>query len=292
MSEPLVFLFPLISAIVYVVAAMLIKRAGDYKPGAVRITLVCNLVCAVIFQVLLVFGGTFHGDLLWQPALVAVLFVAGQGLTFLSLQVGDVSIATPVLSLKVVMVAFLSTFLLGDAVPLKLWIASALCALGVTLLSRSENAVRGRIGITILYAAGGAAFFALFDVLVMKWAPFWGLGRFLPVMLLCTAALSLLIFPFCKTSLRETPAPAWKWMIGGGALFAMQSVLFVGTLAASGKGTVVNILYGTRGLWSVVLVWMAGRYFSSVEQMGGRRMVLWRLMGAAFMAAAVILIFV
>jgi len=289
------FVFPLISAVVYVLAAMCIKRAGEFKPGAVRVTLVCNVICGIVFQVLLVFGGTFHAELWWQPMLIAALFIMGQGLTFLSLQVGDVSIATPVLSLKVVMVAFLSPFLLGQDVPLKLWVASALCVVGVTLLSRSggsQRDVNGSIGITILYAAGGAAFYALFDVLVMKWSPLWGLGCFLPAMLACTAALSLLIFPFFKTPLRETPRAAWPWMVGGGLLFAMQSVLFVGTLAASGKGTQVNIVYGTRGMWSVVLVWIAGRFFSSVEQMGGPRVVLWRLMGAACMAAAVVMIFV
>ena len=35
-----------------------------------------NLTTAVIFQLLLPLGGTFHLDLLWQPALVGVLFIA------------------------------------------------------------------------------------------------------------------------------------------------------------------------------------------------------------------------
>ena len=63
-------------------------------------------------------------SMLWQPLIGGLLFLAGQVFTFLALNSGDVSVATPVLGVKIVLVALSSVLLLPDPVPLRWWIAA------------------------------------------------------------------------------------------------------------------------------------------------------------------------
>jgi hypothetical protein len=58
-----------------------------------------------------------------------------------------------------------------------------------------------------------------------------------------------------------------------------------------GDATAVNIVYGTRGLWSVLLVWLAGRWLGSDEGSRGATVLGGRLAGAALMTAAVVVVF-
>ena len=107
-SSRLELLFPLTSAVLYVIGAMLFRRAAYFGVGFWRTTFVANVICAVAFVPLWQLGGTFHVRLLWQPALAALLFVVGSILNFISLDRGDVSLATPVLGIKIVLVAVFS----------------------------------------------------------------------------------------------------------------------------------------------------------------------------------------
>jgi carbohydrate-selective porin OprB len=60
--------------------------------------------------------------------------------------------------------------------------------------------------------------------------------------------------------------------------------------AIHGHAAGVNVVYGTRGLWSLALVWWAGRWFGNTERAeAGRRVILARLAGAALLLAAVAL---
>ena len=54
-----------------------------------------------------------------------------------------------------------------------------------------------------------AACFALTDVLVQKWAPAWGVGRFLPLMFGAVAVFSIGLVPFFSAPLRSVPRAAW-----------------------------------------------------------------------------------
>jgi hypothetical protein len=68
---PLPILLPLASSVVYVVAALFLKRASEAGAGVWRTTRVCNVMTAVFFAPLWLLGGTIPGAAeWWQPALV------------------------------------------------------------------------------------------------------------------------------------------------------------------------------------------------------------------------------
>jgi hypothetical protein len=64
----------------------------------------------------------------------------------------------------------------------------------------------------------------------------------------------------------------------------------VSTLAVYGKATSANIVYASRGLLSVALVWMVGHWFMSTEQHLGPKVLRWRLAGALLMMSAIVIV--
>lgn len=290
MNGLLPILLPLVAALVYVAGALLVKRASEFDVGIWRTAFLGNVIAAVIFSLLLPFGGNFHVDLLWQPALVAVFYLLGQFLNFLALQNGDVSVATPVMGLKIILVAIFTKLLLTSGVSPTLWAAATLSSVAIALLNRTEGAAHHHVGRTVLCAGASATMFAVFDVLIQKWSPAWGLGRFLPVMLAFTAMFSLGFVPFFKAPLWAIPRPAWPWLLGGCAGIGLQSVIFVSCIAHFGGAAQANVIYSSRGLWSVVAVWAIGHWFANKEQHLGAAVLRWRLAGAVMMMTAIALV--
>lgn len=284
-------LLPLLAALVYVTGALLLRRAAQGGADAWRMAWAANLLSAVVFSPLLLLGGTLQPLPQWgQPAAVALLFVLGQVFTFRALQSGDVSVATPVLGLKIILVALLTTVLLRDALTPVLWAAAALSSAAVALLNFTGGGAHHRVGMTIVLSALAAASYALFDVLVQKWSPAWGVGRFLPVMMGFVAGYSLLLRFVPATRGRGTPRAALPWMMPGALCLAVQGVMFVSAIALYGQATVANVLYSSRGLWSVLAVWLVGHWFGNRERHLGARVLVLRLCGAALLTLAVVLV--
>src|SRR5688572_22386069 len=129
-------LFPLAASLLYVGAALSLKRSSQERAGVWRSTFVMNLTTAALFTVMLFLGGAGPGPKpLWQPAVIGVLYVVAQSLTMIALSRGDVSVATPVMGTKVVFVAVLVTLIAGDRMTADYWAAAGMSAAGVALLN-------------------------------------------------------------------------------------------------------------------------------------------------------------
>jgi len=292
---PLHLLLPLVSAVVYVVAALLLKRAADLGAGVWRTTRIINYTSALVAMPLWLLGGTIPAARLWwQPAVGGALFFAGQIFTLLALSTGDVSVATPVLGVKILLVALLSAVLIGDPIGARLWTAAALSSAAIVMLNFSRPRTHTRVSTTIVLAALGAAAYACFDVLVQKWSPVWG-SWVVPIAMACAAAYSLPLrrFDARKTIPSEEILPACTpWVIGGAACFAVQGLMFITSISVYGQATSANVLYSSRGLWSVVAVWGIGHWFTNREQHLGAPVLAWRLVGAILMMAALMMVLV
>jgi drug/metabolite transporter (DMT)-like permease len=288
-------LFPFIASVLYVAAALFLKRAQQLGAGVLRTTFVANLVVALVFAALLPLGGRGQPwTQLWQPALAAVLFIAGQTLSLLALSHGDVSVATPVLGAKTIFVAWFTTLLFATQLPWQLWCAAALSFVAIALLNRGPSVGtptgRRRLGRTIVFSIVAASAYALFDVLVQKWSPAWGVGRFLPIVFGFSTAMSLAFIPFFREPLRAVPSAAWPLVAAGVLFMALQAFSLVAALAVFGDATAMNVVYGARGVWSVVAVWLVGHWFANTEAQLEGQVLRWRLAGAALMTAAIVLV--
>lgn len=287
-------LFPLASSVGYVIAVLLLKRSAAFGVGLWRTTFVANATTAVLFAPLWALGGSVPPFAqLWQPAVAGLLFFVGQICTFLAIR-GDVSVATPVLGSKIILVALFSTVLLADRVPLVWWFAALLSTAAIGMLHRGRRASASgqRVGQTIAMALGSATAFALSDVVVQKWTPQWGAGRFLPIMFWMLTAYSFALVPLFREPLRTISADGWRWLLPGSVLLAIQGAGMAYAIGVFGDATAVNIVYASRGLWSVLAVWLVGHWFSNEEQQLGPDVLRGRLLGATLMLAAIGLVLV
>lgn len=300
-------LFPFTASLLYIASALFLKRAQQLGGGVLRTTFVANVAIALVFSALLPLGGKGQpATLLWQPALVAILFVAGQVFAVLALSLGDVSVATPVLGAKTIFVAWFTTLLLAIRLPWQLWCAAGLSFGAIALLNRTPRVSaaataaaeltqdhrdhRRRLGQTLLFSLLAAASYALFDVLVQKWSPAWGTGRFLPIMFALSAVMSLAFLPFIREPWHQVPRAAWPSLAAGAFFMALQSFAFVSGVAMFGDATAMNVVYSARGVWSVAAVWLIGHWFANTEAQLGHSVLRWRLAGAALMTSAIVLI--
>lgn len=282
-------IFPFLSSLVFVVGVLLFKRAVDFRVGVWRTTFVSNVAAGVVFLFLLPMGGTIIWGDLWQAALVGMLFLSGQVLSFLALDTGDVSVVTPTMGAKTVMVAWFSTLLLGVALPWQLWASAVMSFLAIALLNKGDGI---KVGAGLLRTIGlslmAAGCYALFDVLVQKWSLSWGAGRFLPMVFGFCALFSFGFVPLFKDPLRAIPRAAWPWLAGGALCVALQALSLVTSIAVFADGTGINVIYSARGLWSVMAVWLVGHWFGNRELVSGKGVLVWRLLGAGMMTAAII----
>jgi drug/metabolite transporter (DMT)-like permease len=289
-------LFPLLASLLYIAAALFLKRAQQLGGGVLRTTFIANVTIALVFAALLPMGGTGQpAAQLWQPALVAGLFVAGQVFAVLALSIGEVSVATPVLGAKTIFVAWFTTLLLATRLPWQLWCAAGLSFGAIALLQRAPRAAAAagghrRLGPTLLFSLLAAAAYALFDVLVQKWSSVWGAGRFLPIMFALSAVMSVVFVPFIREPWREVPRAAWPSLAAGAFFMALQSFALVTGVAIFGDATAMNVVYSARGVWSVAAVWLIGHWFANTEAQLGGDVFRWRLGGAALMTSAIVLV--
>ena len=282
----------LLCAVLFSIGSLLVKRANQLGVGPWETTLISNLTTALGLAALWPMGGQVPSwSLWWQPALVAVAFIAGQAFVFIAYHRGDVSVATPVLGVKIIMVALFTTVLIGDKLSWQLWLGAVLSTLAVVLLNRTDRSARsGKVGMTVMLSIGCAVSFALFDALVQKWGPAWGAGRFLPIMMLMVAAMSVAAHPFFSKGRLALFGKGGPWLWSGTGLIALQSTIFVGAIVVYKNAAPANIVFSSRGLWTVMLIWLVGHWFRSSEQHMGPGVLRWRLAGALIMMSAIALV--
>ena len=286
-------LLPLASALLYAAAALCLKIALGRGVTTWSVLFFSNMVLGLFFLPLLLFG--IHG---WNAAaapwalLAGFLFFLGQIGTFRSLQSGDVSIATPALAAKVVFVALLSLLIPGSRPDPDLWLAVALTMTGMILLQRGPSRQASRPLPTLAWALFAALSFAATDIVVQVSAPVAGFTLFMPVMFGSVAVLALpLLWPHVLRAPRRALDPgARRWMIGGVVLLGLQAIGMGTAIGLFGDATGANVIYGSRGLWSLLFLALFAGALGIDDSVFDRRTLLLRFVGAVFILAAVALV--
>lgn len=291
MSVPYWLLLPAAAAVIYTVASLFFKRGYGEGAGTMQTFHWANLIampfCAPLF---LANPGHLPLTELWRPALTAACIYAGSLGTFAAIRRGDVSMVTPVLGTKVIFVALGVVTISGGGLSTGLWIAALLATAGIFFIG-SPDLRSGRTGgPAILLCLVSALFFALTDVLIGQWAKQYGGTTFLAVIPQFLGVFSLLTVACSRTPVLRLAPLCRPRVIIGGMLLSAQLLMMGTALTFFSDPTGVNILYSTRGLWSIVLVWMFGSWFGNREsQTAGRRTMLWRLAGTVLITAGVVI---
>ncbi|MEM6468778.1 MAG: EamA/RhaT family transporter [Planctomycetota bacterium] len=286
-------LFPLLASILFVCGLLLLKVATRQGANPWTVSLIANWWASLAFSGFWFIGETpVPWSLIWQPAMVAVLFILGQIGTFLAITHGDVSIAAPLFGLKVLFVAFLVTLFGGQTLPITIWIAAVFATIGIGLVQSTGKSEHTRVIYTVLSAIGASSSFSIFDVLVQRFCSSehasWEANRFLPIMFWFVAIYSVIFLTAFQRKLLRSPEVR-RSLLGGGLLIALQALCVVFTLSNFGDAPRVNVVYATRGIWGVVLAWAAAKIWGGAESELTRGVMLMRLCGATLITLGVIL---
>ncbi len=291
-SREAILFLPAASAFVYVLAALAIKRAITAGCGQAHVNLVVNVLPALVFQALWLFAGPVDWSEVWKPLAASATFFAGQICTFLALRNGEVSVTTPLLGTKVVFTALFSALLFGQALELRWWLGAGACSLGVMLVTGAtwRTLAPRLLKRDALFATGAAATFALTDVLVQHWTNPLGVPAFVALMFGSTGVLALAVFG--RGIRQPLPARGLGPLGLGMGLYALQIFGMAVALGSHESATAVNIVYGSRAVWSVVLAWALARFLQAEEARDSREAMLRRLAGSLLVFGAVLAVLV
>lgn len=291
MSIRLPLLLPLVCAVLYAAAAIMIKVAISRGVNSWAVAFLTNLCAGLIYLPLLFFGhDAWHPAFAPSAVLAGVLFFAGQVGTFRSLAAGDVSIATPALASKLVFVALMSLALPGSRANGALWIAVILTMAGVMLLHRGPRRQSSHPLATAAWAVFAAVCFAATDVFTQAYVPRAGFTLFLPLLFGTVAALSFpLLLPHVLKRRHPLQPQAWLWGGVGIAVLVVQSVGVAVAIGLFGDATGVNVVYSSRGLWSLIILALVARRIGVAEGTLDRKTFALRLLGSVLILVAVII---
>lgn len=282
---------PFCSSVLVVFGLLCLQRAQNRGVSTWTSMILVCWSSACVFPALTLLGGTMQpAGLLWQPVVIGGLFLGGQLLMFLAVARGDVSIAAPVLGVKVLIVPAASGFLVDQEMPARVWVAAAIAVAGIAFVQTRDATVdRSRIAASVGYALLGACAMTLFDLLIQRWAPAWGAGYFLPIAFACAALLSLAFVPLADRPSELKRLGVLRPLAWGALLMAIQAIGMTLTLGLFGDATRVNIVYSLRGLWGVVLTWVFAQQVSTAGLAPSHRTMVLRLIGAALIGLSVVI---
>jgi drug/metabolite transporter (DMT)-like permease len=292
MSNFVFYTLSLLSGVIYAIGGMGIKAAMRNGAGPIRSIFMTNVMYALCFAPFFFFSDEFPPKLLelWKPLLTGLFLFLGQVLVVITIRIGDVTIQTPLMGIKILLVASLTALFGLQDLNSCIWGAALLSSIAIFILGASGFRNRRKIALTALFAFFACLAFAIADILIQTWAPEYNRYNFAAIMNCCLPIYGLLLIPFFREQPFDITFKAAKWLFFGTLMLGLQSVLFVIPIAFRGEATIVNILYSSRGLWSIVLVWLIGKHFDITESNLKPRIILQRFFGALLLVMSIYII--
>lgn len=290
LSSP-AFYIPLTCAVMYPIATLLIKSALQKGADPWAVTILNYWSMALIFlPAIFLDARPVPWHLWYQPALMGLFSFLGQACAFKAISTGDLTVSTPALGSKVLLVALLTEIILKQSVPFFWWMAAGCSFAAVFFLQAGVSAARRKAFTTLFYSLLTAAFFALGDVLIQKWSPGWGVFHFVPAFALISVLYSIVLIPLVKKPRLQFSVDTWKPLLAGTFVLGVQSLLLTTVIGFFGKVTQTNIIFSSRGLWNFLMIWFVGHWFSNREkEAAGKSVMVNRFVGAGFMFLAIVL---
>lgn len=288
---PVYLLMPMIAAVVYAVGALFFKEAFRRGAGTLHTFVATSWIMALFF-VPFIFWETkaIQWNLIHCPLLTGFAFFIGHWITFTAIRVGDISLVTPVMGTKSIFVAFFAWLVFQKEVAGGMWTAAVLTAVAVYILGKTDlKPLKNRMPLATGLTIASSACFGLCDALVQEWAIQFGVKSFLSLLFLTVALLSSCLVPFFEKPLCQLEKGTLGWLLTGAVLTGLQAIFIALSVSLYHNATGVNVVYSSRGLWAIVLVWLSARVIGKTTEETDARKLLLRFTGATLMCVAILL---
>ena len=262
--------FPFFAAALYCTSVMLVKYASQSKTLSGTSMLVMNNMLSGLVFIPAIFFETSMPDIsiIWQPILASGFCAIGNIATFVCAEKGEVSLMTPIMGIKTLIVIMFARMLLDIELPHSITIAGTICCIAVFIMGYSRKSLRSpKLAITMALALSACISYAMCDVLIQKYAPNFTSNTMLS---LTSVAMPLSILPLLPRFFREVSSSDKKTLLlGAGSAVFMIMEMYLMFLSISGEvgAAMCNILYNTRGIMSVALIYFLGRYFVRLKEL-------------------------
>ena len=270
------------------------RFSEKYRGGAIHLLVISHLIMG-LFSLVLLAGfwpaeWPLPSEFIHFSIFNALFYFLGQGCLFLALKNTGASRISPLLGLKILILAFIGTVFMDHQYLWEQWAAVVLSVTAALLLRRSGSAIP-LSGLAWILAA--CVFYCLSDInikFLMDQFEYLGLFRAACVSTSLSFAgcglFSLVLLPFIpktRTGMRKHALPfAVAWFAAMLFLYACFSL--IGFLYG-------NIVQSTRGLISILFGWYIARAgYTHIEEKTTRR-VFWRRVGAGLLMVISIILF-
>jgi len=288
---PPYFFLALVSAVAYSFGGLFNKQAMTDGCGLCRVTAFTIWTSALLlFPFAFLYSDPLPLNLWFQPLTAAVCFSSGSVFFILALRTGDLSIVAPVSGIKPVLNALLVSALLGISVPATTWIACILSGIALLILRTPNSTTPHSFLRTAVITLLAVFSFALCDTCFQHWAKGWGVLRFASITFSISAFASVSLIPFFSTPWKQMTRRAKTHVLAGSAFCATPGLCMGLALGRYGHAPEVNVVYSTRAIFSIGIVWLLGRHIGNIEHTAGRTVLLRRLAGALILLVAIVLI--
>jgi drug/metabolite transporter (DMT)-like permease len=230
------------------------------------------------------------GAYVWPLLGSAGFYLSGQFFLFAAIIHSEPSRVSPLLGLKVFILALISVVFLGQQFNAVKWIAVFLTTMAVLLLSRSGKRLEGRF---ILLGLLACVSYCLSDLCVKELVDhflFMGILRGAAM----ATALSYTVCGLCGTgvialNMKHSTRDTWLYALPFAASWFLAMIFLFSCFGLIGV-VFGNILQSTRGILSIVLGFVIAHIgFEALEPKPARRTVVLRMVAAVLMTGAVVL---
>jgi len=276
----------------YTFASIFLKSALEKGVTAAQVNLIANIAVGLVVQPMWLLDDPEVINAAWHfPLISCATFFVGQIFTFAALAKGDVSVATPLLGTKVILVTAINAIVFSVPIDMRWWIAALLGSLAVAVIASGAPSGQAKaVGTTAILSVMAAFFFSLTDTLVQHWAGTTDPMAYLPAMFGSVGILSIIYYAVTDRRAFTIPLRGRRSLVFGAFLLGIQAAAVFLSLAWTHDATVVNLLYSTRSLLSVILAWVGGAALGLKDSEAGTRILLLRLLGAILLFASIALI--
>lgn len=288
---PIYLVIAFVAAFAYSIGGLFNKQAISQGAGLMRIIAISAWTPAILLMpTVFLYSDPMPLHLWYQPLIASLFFSGGTTCYVIALRTGDLSIVAPVSGAKPIMNAVLVSALLGITVPATTWIAGAL-TLGALFIMRTPNHSTdhsfARTATITLMAIFG---YALCDTSLMLWASAWGVTRFAVITFSIASIVALFLIPRFSGKWCDMTRSAKRNILLGAFFSSLPAVTMSYALGTYGHAPEINVVYASRALISIVIVFALGRWVGSSEQNMSRSAWVRRLIGAMVLTGAVLLV--